>query len=91
MILLILISKCFLLIFLAICEQPCENGGWCIAPNQCQCPNGFTGTSCGEDIDECLLGNKVHKCGTDSQCVNKPGWYDECFNHLDHLNNHNRT
>ena len=27
-----------------------------------------------EDIDECLLGESVHQCSGDSQCVNKPGW-----------------
>ena len=63
-----------LFLSLAICEQPCKNGGLCVAPNQCQCPTGFTGISCDEDIDECLLGVKVHKCGAESSCVNKPGW-----------------
>ena len=57
----------------------CKNGGHCIAPNQCQCPTGLTGSSCNEDIDECLLGPGVHKCGLNSRCVNKPGWYDKIF------------
>ena len=65
--------------FIAICKQPCENGGWCVSPNQCQCPVGFTGNSCGEDINECLLSVSVHKCGTASRCVNKPGWYENMF------------
>ena len=59
--------------------MPCENGGHCIAPNLCQCTRGFTGSSCSEDIDECLLGPGVHKCGVNSRCVNKHGWYDELF------------
>ena len=65
----------FFIRILAICEQTCENGGWCVAPNQCQCPIGLTGTSCKEDINECLLSVSVHKCGANSRCVNKLGWY----------------
>ena len=66
-------SKIFLSM-IAICENKCKNGGHCIGPNLCHCPVGYTGNSCGDDIDECLLGQGVHKCGPDSHCVNQPGW-----------------
>ena len=35
----------------AICLKPCENGGECIGPNQCNCPAGWDGQSC--DQREC--------------------------------------
>ena len=59
---------------LAVCETSCENGGHCVAPSQCLCPTGFTGDSCDEDINECLMSPEVHKCGSESRCINKPGW-----------------
>lgn len=30
----------------AICILPCLNGGRCVAPYQCECPTGWTGTRC---------------------------------------------
>ena len=36
-----------LLIAAAICNPPCANGGSCIAPNVCNCGNGFTDTQSG--------------------------------------------
>ncbi|PWA28849.1 hypothetical protein CCH79_00012875 [Gambusia affinis] len=30
----------------AICILPCLNGGHCVAPYQCECPSGWTGTRC---------------------------------------------
>lgn len=62
-----------------ICEAGCENGGQCVGPNQCACPYGFQGPLCQDDIDECSMEPSVHKCSSDSTCVNKPGWhYCEC-------------
>ena len=58
----------------AICEAGCENGGQCVGPNQCACPYGFQGPLCQDDIDECSMEPSVHKCSSDSTCVNKPGW-----------------
>uniref|UniRef100_A0A3B4B422 Sushi, von Willebrand factor type A, EGF and pentraxin domain containing 1 n=1 Tax=Periophthalmus magnuspinnatus TaxID=409849 RepID=A0A3B4B422_9GOBI len=31
---------------LSICILPCLNGGHCVAPYQCECPVGWTGTRC---------------------------------------------
>lgn len=31
---------------LAICILPCLNGGRCVAPYQCDCPHGWTGSRC---------------------------------------------
>ena len=38
--------KSFLISFLAICILPCLNGGRCVAPYQCDCPSGWTGSRC---------------------------------------------
>ena len=31
----------------AICKVPCQNGGTCAKPNQCNCPSGYKTTTCG--------------------------------------------
>ncbi len=59
----------------AVCEDACQNGGVCVAPDTCSCPSGFTGPTCEADVDECSLGAEVHKCDRDATCVNKHGWY----------------
>ena len=28
------------------CPQPCLNAGWCIAPGECRCTEGFFGEQC---------------------------------------------
>ena len=30
----------------AICMPPCQNLGFCLAPNLCECPDGFEGPQC---------------------------------------------
>ena len=32
----------------AVCSKPCQNGGECIAPNECSCPSGWSGDACNE-------------------------------------------
>ena len=29
-----------------VCEKSCQNGGRCISPNKCSCPEGFLGLYC---------------------------------------------
>ncbi|XP_043943101.1 protein kinase C-binding protein NELL2 [Protopterus annectens] len=62
----------------AFCEEGCKNGGTCISPNVCVCPQGFTGHNCQTDIDECLEG--FVQCDDNrATCINLPGWYHcEC-------------
>ncbi|XP_034260334.1 protein kinase C-binding protein NELL2 isoform X11 [Pantherophis guttatus] len=61
----------------AFCKDSCRNGGICIASNVCACPQGFTGSSCESDIDECSDGF-VH-CDSRATCINLSGWYHcEC-------------
>jgi len=36
------------LMFLAVCEKPCKNGGLCAKPGLCSCKQGWTGLDCSE-------------------------------------------
>ncbi|XP_065334264.1 protein kinase C-binding protein NELL1-like isoform X3 [Cloeon dipterum] len=56
-----------------VCNETCQNGGVCVAPNACSCRRGFTGPSCERDLDECALG--IAQCHEAATCVNQPGWY----------------
>ncbi|XP_037082516.1 LOW QUALITY PROTEIN: protein crumbs-like [Pollicipes pollicipes] len=50
-------------------QHECQNGGACAAPADefdCTCPAGFNGTTCQNNIDECLLGNE---CTNGATCV----------------------
>ena len=54
-------------------EDECQNNGFCADPSEqfeCSCPNGFTGSTCEINIDECLENECVH--GT---CVDQVGNY----------------
>ncbi|XP_015834978.1 protein kinase C-binding protein NELL1 isoform X2 [Tribolium castaneum] len=56
-----------------VCNQSCLNGGICRSPGKCACPNGYTGSSCERDLDECAT--NAHRCTEASVCVNMIGWY----------------
>ncbi|XP_068249419.1 protein kinase C-binding protein NELL2a-like isoform X1 [Palaemon carinicauda] len=56
-----------------VCNATCENGGMCVAPGVCECRRGFKGQACELDVDECAL--DLHRCHSNSRCVNLPGWY----------------
>ncbi|CAL8115132.1 unnamed protein product [Orchesella dallaii] len=63
-----------------ICNQTCENGGICIAPDVCSCRAGWDGVKCETDIDECFQERNSSLetgalCPANALCVNKPGWY----------------
>lgn len=36
----------------ARCAPPCTNGGKCVEPGQCRCPEDFTGDAC--ELAKCL-------------------------------------
>ncbi|XP_016036029.2 protein crumbs isoform X1 [Drosophila simulans] len=59
--------------------QPCQNGGECVdLPNgdyECKCTRGWTGRTCGNDVDECTLHPKI--CGN-GICKNEKGSY-KCY------------
>lgn len=56
-----------------MCNKNCLNGGVCKSPGKCSCPNGYTGSNCERDLDECAT--NAHRCTDASVCVNMIGWY----------------
>lgn len=40
--------------FAAACSPPCQNQGICIAPDQCSCPDQFSGPQCQFQNKPCL-------------------------------------
>lgn len=66
-----------------ICDDGCENGGTCIGPNICRCPDEFNGLRCNLDINECKAGN--HEC--QQICVNTHGGYTcKCYDGFQMIN-----
>lgn len=68
--------------------EPCANGGLCINKEsseffknnfyECQCPEGWTGTNCTKDVDECA--HIQDPCSSKGQCINTPGsFFCTCF------------
>lgn len=55
----------------AVCHKPCQNGGICAQPNQCQCQPGWGGRYCHVDVDECRA--PVALCA--QRCLNTAGSY----------------
>lgn len=60
----------------------CTNSCDCVAANtqecnkvsgNCTCKDGWTGSRCEEDVDECL--NSGYQCPTNSDCHNTYGGY----------------
>lgn len=56
-------------------SSPCKNGASCTSMSngsfKCNCPKGFKGATCDQDIEEC------HKnpCKNSGRCVNTHGSY----------------
>lgn len=55
----------------ATCREVDEAGG---ASFHCDCPPGYQGPRCAQDVDECA----VHLCQNDAWCQNRQGSY-QCF------------
>ncbi|KAL1424466.1 hypothetical protein MTO96_020250 [Rhipicephalus appendiculatus] len=53
----------------SVCQETDELGSF-----HCECPRGYQGSQCAEDVDECA----AHICEHDGLCRNKPGKF-ECF------------
>ncbi|XP_023397124.2 lysosomal thioesterase PPT2 isoform X2 [Loxodonta africana] len=53
----------------AICTKPCQNGGICVQPDQCECAPGWGGKHCHVDVDECRT--SVTLCS--HHCLNTVG------------------
>ncbi|KMY99076.1 cubilin homolog isoform X1 [Drosophila simulans] len=61
-------------------SDPCKNGGTChdaYKGFQCECPAGWQGESCEDDVNECftLAGTDLDGCLNNGQCINTPGSY----------------
>uniref|UniRef100_A0A7M5UPN8 EGF-like domain-containing protein n=1 Tax=Clytia hemisphaerica TaxID=252671 RepID=A0A7M5UPN8_9CNID len=52
----------------AVCKDGCLNGV-CVAPNKCLCSKGYTGPTCNQDHNECLVSNG----GCSHACINTKG------------------
>ncbi|XP_004711780.1 epidermal growth factor-like protein 8 [Echinops telfairi] len=48
----------------AVCTKPCQHGGTCVRPEQCECAPGWGGKHCHVDVDECRTGADLcsHGC-----------------------------
>ncbi len=57
----------------AVCSQPCENGGICVAAEQCKCPSGWIGTDCSTPVCSSSCGPREFCSGPD-QCSCFPGY-----------------
>ena len=71
-------TGCLLLYVPTVCDLSCENGGTpdLVDCSACNCPTGYTGTHCEEDIDECSI---AETCAN-GDCTNTLGSYTcDCF------------
>ncbi|XP_061400319.1 cubilin homolog [Musca vetustissima] len=63
----------------AMAVEPCKNGGTCYDLYKgfhCECPEGWTGKTCEQDVDECyLLAGTDLGCQNNAVCQNTPGSY----------------
>lgn len=55
-----------------ICNIKCRNGGKCVGPDKCQCKDGFSGSFCQLDNNECT---DKKKTGCSQLCINTKGGY----------------
>uniref|UniRef100_A0A0N4ZLK4 Cadherin n=1 Tax=Parastrongyloides trichosuri TaxID=131310 RepID=A0A0N4ZLK4_PARTI len=52
----------------------CLNGGYCdLKLEVCKCPEGYKGSYCEEDINECEIDKNI--CKNSGNCINVPGSY----------------
>lgn len=60
-------------------SNPCQNGGTCTDlynSFQCQCPDGWTGTTCSQDVNECsIIQGTPDACQNGGTCQNIQGSY----------------
>ncbi|XP_068684959.1 protein kinase C-binding protein NELL2-like [Montipora foliosa] len=58
------------------CYNPCLNNGKCLLGYTdkkyvCECPPGFTGENCENDVNECST--RIHDCNENATCANTAG------------------
>ena len=70
-------SSAFELEIAAACAaDPCANGAVCVPVDggyECQCPTGYEGTDCDQDIDECAT--DADDCAAEATCTNTAGGF----------------
>ena len=79
------------------CTDSCQNGGTCIGPDNCSCPQGWTGHNCSTDVNECSTNTSLCQQNCENtegsyQCSCNPGYYTDprnssnCLPHTIRLN-----
>eukprot|EP00160_Parvularia_atlantis_P001874 Unigene11525_Nuclearia_a/m.35121 Unigene11525_Nuclearia_a/g.35121 ORF Unigene11525_Nuclearia_a/g.35121 Unigene11525_Nuclearia_a/m.35121 type:complete len:369 (+) Unigene11525_Nuclearia_a:623-1729(+) len=63
----------------ATCFKPCLNGGRCVAPNVCECVDGFLGATCAVPVAVCGDGTCDKRTETCATCTADCGPCDEPF------------
>lgn len=62
----------------AMCSRPCENGGVCVAPDECACPDGWGDANCGSPVCATPCGLR-QLCTAPNMCTCIPGYGgDDC-------------
>ena len=49
-------------VIIAECKSDCLNGGSCIAPDVCECPDGWEGDHCGQGDDGVIIIDTTARC-----------------------------
>ena len=74
-----------------VSNNPCQHGGTCDGTSgtaicDCSSVTGYDGTTCNDDIDECIASEpNVHQCLNSGICQNSDGGYDCDCTYIDYI------
>ncbi len=59
----------------SLCASDAGSNTACVLPGfSCECPEGWTGNDCSQDVDECV--GDENPCSNDGECINNDGGFD---------------